>query len=346
MGELERAYEKRRRKLLYSIFIVALIFLGGTIGYMLIEGWDLLKALFVTAITISTVGYEIPSDISRAGRIFTMFLILSGITGALYGLTNLTAFIVEGEVMEVFKKRRMMKMIASFKDHYVVIGVGRVGRYVVRELVRSNSPVVIIDNNETAIKNLMEELDRDIPYILGDATLETTLSQANLAAAKAMVTTLPEDSQNVLVVLTAKWMNPNLNVVSIARETSNISKLLYAGADNVISPAEIAGTRIATTLLHPGLTGFLDVVSRTEGQAIKMESVEVPADSPMANLTLEKARIPQKTGLIIISIRKGNRSIFNPGKETLIEPGDELFVLGHPDKIKKLKTMVTGEIQE
>ena len=169
---------------------------------------------------------------------------------------------------------------------------------------------------------------------------------ANISMADSLITTLPDDSQNVFTILTARTMNPTIKIISIINDSRNTSKLLYAGADNVISPYEIVGTRIAAMLLRPSIVSFLDVINRTGGKMLRIDAVPVPPDSPMVGLTLGKSQIPQKTGLIVIAMRKRGELIFNPKSNTKIDKGDELIVLGEVEKLENLAKLVKGEIVE
>ena len=340
---IEIAFKKRLKKLFLTLFMIIGVFIMGVLGYMVIEGWSFSRSVFMTAITISTVGYELPQELSTAGLVFTLFLIVAGVSVVLYGFTNLTAFIVEGEMKEYFERRRRMKKISSIRDHSVIIGAGRIGRYVIRELMENRKPFVIVEKDESTIFELQNEFDVDMNYIIGDATSEDTLVMANIPMADSLITTLPDDSQNVFTILTARTMNPTIKIISIINDSRNTSKLLYAGADSVISPYEIVGTRIAAMLLRPSIVSFLDVINRTGGKMLRIDAVPVPSNSPIVGLTLEKTQIPQKTGLIVIAMRKRGELIFNPKSDTKIDGGDELIVLGEVEKLENLAKLVKGE---
>ncbi|MDI3517199.1 MAG: voltage-gated potassium channel [Thermotogota bacterium] len=339
----EEIYEKRLKKLRLAVLLIAIVFISGTLGYVVIEGWNILESFFMTLITISTVGYGIVRELSPAGTIFTMILIVAGISVVLNALSNLAAFIVEGEILEVYRRRKMMKDISKLKDHHVVVGLGKVGRYVASELARAGEPVVVIDESEETIQNFMEEEElARLLWVCGDATDENVLARANVANARTAVVTLPEDADNVFALLTIKSLNPSITTIATVNNPRNASKLLRAGADRVISPSEIVGGRIAAMLTRPGLVSFLDVINRPGKRQLRMEIVVVPEGSLLAGKTLAETAIPQKTGLIVIAIQKKGEEHFNPTKETLIEEGDALFVLGEPEQIEKLRSLVGG----
>jgi len=338
-------YEKRLRRLLLAVLLVVVVFLFGTFGYMIIEGWNFLEALFMTLITISTVGYGIIKELNPAGTVFTMVLIVAGISVVLNTLSNLAAFIVEGEVLEIYRRRKMMKEIGKLEKHHVVVGLGKVGRYVVAELLRAGEDVVAVDESEEVIQSFIEEEELShLLWICGDATDETTLARANVANACAAVVALPEDSKNVFALLTIKFLNPSIIAIATVNNPRNATKLFRAGADRVISPSEIVGGRIAAMLTRPGLVSFLDVINRPGKRQLRMEIVTVPSGSPLVGRTLAEAAIPQKTGLIVIAIQKGNEEYFNPTKGTIIEGGNALFVLGEPHQIEALKNLVEGRL--
>jgi len=338
-------YEKRLRRLRLAVLLIVVVFLFGTFGYMIIERWNFLEALFMTLITISTVGYGIIRELSPAGTVFTMVLIVAGISVVLNTLSNLAAFIVEGEILEIYRRRKMMKEIGKLEGHHVVVGLGKVGRYVVAELLRAGEDVVAVDESEEAIQSLIEEEELShLLWICGDATDETTPSRTNVAKARAAVVALPEDAENVFALLTIKSLNPSITAIATVNNPRNATKLLRAGADRVISPSEIVGGRIAAMLTRPGLVSFLDVINRPGKRQLRMEIVAVPSGSPLAGRTLAEAAIPQKTGLIVIAVQKGNEEYFNPTKETVIEGGNALFVLGEPHQIEALKNLVEGHV--
>ena len=313
------------KRIMMFIGLIAAIFALGTLGYMIIEKWSLIEALFMTAITISTVGYSLPEQISNAGKIFSMILILSGVSIVLYGISSITSIFLEGDLQRYLALRRRMRMIEKLKNHHIIVGVGRTGRHIVSEFLRSGEPFVVIDVDEEKIKHLTELFDKEFPYVVGDASEEETLVKAGVRRAKSLI---------------ARTMNPSLNIISRASDASAMRKLLYAGVTSVVTISEIAGVRMAMMAANPELISFLDVVTFSGERNLRMELIKVPEDSPIVGKTLAELQIPQRTGLIIISIKKGGNYLFNPKGDTVVESGNALIVLGDLEGVNKMKEIV------
>ncbi len=302
----------------------------------------------MTIITISTVGYGTPEDLSMAGEIFTSILILASLTIVLYALSNITAFFVEGRVNEVLRRRKFLKKIRKFSEHYIIVGSGMLGRNICRELLKMGENIVVIDNNEELIKHL-EETEQpgsgEVVYLLGDATNEEVLENAGVKKANGLITTLPSDADNVFVVLTARSLKKDLNIISEVTDPTNMKKLEYAGANRTIPLPEIGAHRIINMLLNPDIVGFLDSITRSGGLELRFEKIDIPDSFPEEGLTLEKMKIPQRTGLIVIAVSDGTQSIFNPSASTSIKRGYSIMVLGEYNKIEKLRNLInSGEL--
>lgn len=327
--------------------MIAVIVIG-VVGYSIIQGWDPLQSFFMTIITISTVGYGTPEDLTIAGEIFTSILILASLTVVLYALSNITAFFVEGRVNQVLRRRRFLKKIEKFKKHYIIVGSGMLGRNICRELLKMGENVVVVDNNEELIKHLEESNqlgNGEVVYLLGDATNEEVLENAGVKKATGLITTLPSDADNVFVVLTARSLNKDLNIISEVTDPTNMKKLEYAGVNRTIPLPEIGAHRIVNMLLNPDIVGFLDSITRSGGLELRFEKIDIPDNFPKDGLTLEKMKIPQRTGLIVIAVSDGTQSIFNPSASTVIKKGYSIMVLGEYRKIEKLRNLVSsGEL--
>ena len=330
-------YRRLIKKFVITAVLISIVFFSGAIGYWLIEGWSFLDALFESAITISTVGYGIPENISDAGKVFSMVLIFAGISVVLYGVSALTQFIIEGEINKYLLVRRRLKMIDKLRDHHIVVGAGKTGKHIISEFLRSKSPFVVIDKSEDGIKRLQEFFQREFLYIVGDATEEDILIQAGIDRAKSLITTLPDDTKNVFVVLSARTLNPGLNIISRASDIESMRKLLYAGATSVVATAELTGVRMAMMATNPGLISFLDVVAFSGRENLRLEEIAVPDGSFMAGKTLAQIQLPQWANVIVISMRKGGSYIFNPKGDTLVEAGDRLIILGKEEDLNRLQ---------
>jgi voltage-gated potassium channel len=319
----------------YFLFILT----GGAIGYMAIEGWSLRDALYMTAITISAVGYDEVFPLSPSGRSFTMILIFLGITGIGIYLGLLTSFIVEFDLRTTIKQKRIMKRIEKLNGHIVVCGCGRTGRRVVLDLIEAKRAFVVVEINPDRMELLLEDYPETI-WIEGDATHDQTLEAAGLSRASGLVATLSTDSDNVYVCLSARSSNPELTIVARAYEDETIQKLYRAGASHVVSPNITGALRMSSVLLRPSVLSFLDVTIRSRDVSLRLEQATVGQSSSLAGSTLKSARIREETGLMVIAIRKdgpGSDFVFNPIADTSMQVGDELIVLGQPDQIERLK---------
>lgn len=312
---------------------------GGAIGYMAIEGWSPRDALYMTAITISAVGYDEVFPLSPSGRSFTMILIFLGITGIGIYLGLLTSFIVEFDLRTTIKQNRMMKRIGKLDGHIVVCGCGRTGRRVVLDLIEAKRAFVVVEINPDMIELLLEDYPEAI-WIEGDATHDQTLEAAGLSRASGLVATLSTDSDNVYVCLSARSSNPELTIVARAYEDESIDKMYRAGASHVVSPNITGALRMSSVLLRPSVLSFLDVAIRSPHVSLRLEQATVGSSSKLDGSTLKRARIREETGLMVIAIRKAGEATdfaFNPIADTQLDAGDEMIVLGQPDQIERLR---------
>lgn len=327
-----------QKKLFFVLFLITAIVIYGTVGYMFIEKINFLDALYMTVITLATVGYKEVKDLSINGKIFTILLIFSGFGVFTYALTTGAKIIIEGEIKEAFKKRNMKKKIDNLRDHYIICGFGRMGRIIAKELRSNNIPFVIVEKNR---ENLPEE--GDFLYIKGDATKDEILKGAGIERAKGLITVLSSDTENLYVVLSAKGLNPELFIVARAAEEGAEIKLKRAGADRVVSPYHIGGLRIAHTVLRPTVVDFLEFATRSEHVEIQIEEIPVQKGSILAGRTIGESDIGKGIGAIIIGIKRADGSmIFNPTSQTKIEEGDTLIVLGEAPKLLILEKMASG----
>lgn len=325
-------------RLALALGYFGLLLLGGSLGYHLIEGWPYRDALYMTAITISAVGYEEVFPLSEAGRRLTMMLILFGITGIGIYLGILTSLLVELDLRNTLKRKKLMSRIGRLEGHIIVCGAGRTGRRVITELLDSKQSFVVIEMDPDHITRLLDE-HPDLLYIEGDATQDQTLEAAGIAEAASLVATLSSDSDNVYVCLSARSLNPDLEIVARAYDDESIDKLYRAGADHVESPNVTGAVRMSSTLLRPGVMTFLDVATRSRDVALRLESATVGASSALDGVPLRNARIREETGLMVIALRKKDNGgfTFNPVADTLLERDDEMIVLGDADQIARLQ---------
>ncbi len=323
------------KRIFFIPLLLIVILLAGTIGYIIIEDMTFIDALYMTVITLATVGFREVKELSKEGKIFTIILILSGFGVFTYALTVGARIIIEGEIKEVFKKRKMRKKVDALLDHYIVCGYGRMGSIIVKELLANKMPVVIIEKNPS---NLPE--NDNITYFAGDATNDEILKLAGIDRAKGLITVLPSDAENLYVVLSARELNSNLFIVARAVEKEAEPKLKRAGANRVVSPYFIGGLRIAHTVLRPNVVDFLEFATSSEYVEIQIEEVDIAPNSPLIGKSIAQSGIGRDLGIIIIGIRRADgRMKFNPNSQTIIKEGDTLIVLGQTENLSRLENL-------
>jgi voltage-gated potassium channel len=327
-----------------AVLLLLAIVIIGTVGYMLIEDYSVVDALYMTIITMSTVGFGEVDPLSTGGRIFTFFLIVISFGIFAYAVTTLTRYIVDGIFRYYYMDVKVGKKIVKLKNHVIVCGYGRNGRQAMEELMQRNMDAVIIDSQE----NIIDEI-RGYPnmlYIQGDATSEETLESAGIKQARALITALPNDANNLFVVLTARELNPNLKIISRASDGQSVKKLKSAGATNVIMPDRIGGQRMAKLVAQPDVVEFLDYIMLQSPDAVYIEELSCNnLDSCFTNRSIGEWSIRKHTGANIIGLKtRDNKYVVNPGPDAKISSNDQLFVLGKKDQIQKLKDVLTGKI--
>ncbi|MEW6161871.1 MAG: NAD-binding protein [Nitrospirota bacterium] len=328
------------KRLIPVLPLVFLVVAFGTAGYMIIEGWNFLDSLYMTVITLATVGYREVGTPSTAGMWFTIILIISGVGTMLYALSIGARVLLEGELREIFGRRRLEKKIKEIRDHYIICGYGRMGKIIARELKDKDVKFVVIEKNPV----IHEHVKEDFLILEGDATLDESLKAAGMERAKGLISVLPSDAENLYVVLSAKGINPDLFIVARAGEEGSEQKLLRAGADRVISPYHTGGLKIAHTVLKPAVVDFIEFATKSGNIDLQMEEIPVPGGSGLAGLTLDQCGIGRELGIIIVAIKRASGDMsFNPTFRTIIEPGDTLIVLGEVSKLKILEEMAAAK---
>lgn len=326
---------KLRRRLIIALALVLFIVSFGTIGYIVVEGWNFQDSLYMTVTTLTTVGYREVRELSSAGRWFTIILIIGGVGTMLYALSAGAKVLMEGEFQEVLGRRRLEKKMKELKDHYIICGYGRMGKIIVRELKSEKVKFAVIEKNA-----ILHEKEEDF-LIIGDATQDELLKEVGIERAKGLITVLPTDAENLYVVLSAKGLNPNLFIVARAGEEGSEQKLLRAGADRVISPYHIGGLRIAHTVLKPAVVDFIELATQSGNIDLQLEEISIPDVSRFSGLSLDQCGFGKELGVIIVAIKKTSGDMqFNPTFRTLVEPGDTLIALGEVSKLKALEEMI------
>jgi voltage-gated potassium channel len=316
---------------LFSALLVAL----GTVGYMLIENWSLLDSLYMTVITLSTIGYGEVHAVSQPGRIFTLVLIVLGVGFFLYVIGNVVQFLVEGRIRIVLGRHKLDKQINQLNNHYIVCGYGRMGRALCRYLTQKQLKFVVIEKNVDRISVMNED---GILYIAGEATAEENLMKAGLKKASNLITALGTDADNVFLVLLAKGLNPNIYVVARASQNASKRPLYTAGADVVVSPFDVGARRMAHAVLRPNVIRFLELAFADESTDIHIEEITVAASSKLVDVSLQESGIRQNYEVIILSIiNEDGTMVFNPSANTRICAGGSVIAVGSIDSLMQLE---------
>ena len=324
-----------RKKFILALALIFLVIAFGTAGYQLIEGWNFLDALYMTIITLTTVGYREVHELSSTGMIFTIVLLLVGVGTVLYALSAGAKLILEGELQELFGRKRLEKKIKELKGHYIVCGFGRMGKIISKELKVKNVPFVAIEKSSDAMTRTDELL-----IIAGDATNDDILKEAGIERARGLISVLPTAAENLYVVLSARELNPDLHIVARAGEEGSENKLKRAGANKVVSPYHIGGLRIAHTVLRPAVVDFIEFATRTGNIELQMEEVTIPEGSIMEGQSLDQCGIGRELGVIIVGIKRSTGEMkFNPTSRSTIKAGDILIGLGETSKLNILEEM-------
>jgi len=314
------------RRLALAIALLASIIIVGVVGYVVIEGWSFFDALYMTVITVGTVGYSEVRELTSAGRVFTMVLIFGGFGAMIFFLGTVIDFVFEGHLKGLLEGRRMGKHIDSLSGHHIVAGLGRVGSVVADKLSEEGVDFVVIDADEERVEFAREKGWLVVP---GDATSEETHHLAGVERARSLVTALDTDADNLFVTVTARSLNPDLFIVARSSHESSEGKLKKAGANRVITPNIIGGRRMATMVLDPAVSDFLDLVTHGDNIEFRLEEIEVKAGSSFAGKTIRDAAVRAKTGVYILAIQAPNGIVnTNPDSDTVLSIGDRLVVLG------------------
>ncbi len=321
-----------------AVLFLAAVVITGIAGYHFLEGYTWLEALYMTIITLSTVGFREVRPLSSIGMIFTIALVIGGLGVVFYTAVTITAKVVEGEFQQFFGRKRMEKRIGALADHYLVCGCGRIGEVICRELASKPVPFVVIEQDDERIRKVEEA-----GYLLlkGDATDEKVLLAAGAMKARGLFATLPVDADNVFVTLTAKELNPSIFVVARAETERSERTLAHAGADKVISPYAMGGHRMAQAALRPAVVDIIELATHYQSLELQLEEIVVPSGSPCEGVTLRESGLYQEPGAIVVAIKRASGGmIFNPSTDERIEAGDRLVALGEVVRLRGLERRV------
>jgi voltage-gated potassium channel len=325
-----------RKIVLWASVLLAILFLG-SLGFVWIEGWSFFDGLYMTGITLTTVGFGEVHPLSKVGRAYTLVLLLAGMGVMLYIVTSLARVVVEGEIRQALGKRKLLTRIKRLKGHYIICGFGRIGEIIARQLKEKGIPLVVVENNPEHVSRLEES---GYSFVAGDATREEVLQEAGIERASGLVAVVHSDADNVYITLTARSLKPDLYIVARAEERGAEQKLKRAGADKVESPYEIGGRKMAYAILRPTVTTFMEL-AMAEGVDLSMEEVAVEPTSPLIGLALKDSGIRRDLDIIVVAIKRASgEMLYNPTPDTQIEGEDTLVVLGMRQNLEALEKLV------
>jgi len=334
-----RSLGGKDRRILFALLAVIVAMGCGAIGFHLIEGWSILDSLYAAAQTVTTVGYGDVTPATQNGRLFAMFFMLASVGVVLYALTATVHTIVQSELVATFGERRQSRKMSKLRNHFIVCGAGRVGSHLVRTLVNSNEDFVVIERDSQRVAELTQ---LGVIVLVRDATLEETLREAGVQAARGLAACLPDDADNVYVVLTARDLNPNLHIVARAAEEQAEAKLIRAGANRVVAPTIIGGHRMAMALTKPAVDDFIGSITANE-LGLAFEEVKVDSASRLVGRKLSETNIRAELDIVIVSIKRTDGQIlFNPSGDAAINSDDVLIAIGQAESLMKLNTLAQG----
>jgi voltage-gated potassium channel len=337
-----------RNRLLAGFVALLLVIVGGTLGYWLIGNgqWSVSDCLYMTVITVTTVGYGevLPGmDVVAHARTFTIVLLVFGTGVIVYFASTITAFVVEGDLKNLLKLKRLKKRIRRMKDHVIVCGAGSTGRHIVEELITASVPVVAIDRSESQLRELTEKFPRaELGYVVGDATNDEVLEQAGLVQASGVVATLSSDKDNLYVVVSARLLNSRARIIARCAELNHVDKIKRAGADGVVSPNHIGGMRMASELLRPEVVRFLDEMLRDKRALMRIDQVRIGPSSALDGAALRDAEIRERYGMTVLAVRATDDApwVYNPEPTQALRSGTTVVVLGSAEQVSRLRAAV------
>jgi voltage-gated potassium channel len=332
----------RISRFLLALLVPIVLLVGGTLGYHLIEGWPLFDAFYMTVITLTTVGYGEVHHLSHAGRVFTVILLLFGVFTVFYLGTELIRGVISGELGELLGRQRMERSLAGLKDHVIVCGHGRMGRFVCREFSAMKLPFVAIERNAQALEGLHSSNGKAL-HLVGDATSDEVLDRAGVTRARSLISALPSDADNLYITMTARLLNERLFIIARAEEDVAEQKLLRAGANRVISPYVLAGHKVSQAVLRPSVVDFIELASKTTHLELQIEEIQLASGSSMAGQQLRDSTLRRDLGVVVLAIRKPTGAmVSDPAPETVLEVGDTLVTLGRRDQLDRVAALARG----
>jgi voltage-gated potassium channel len=334
------------RRLLYAVIVLVGTAAVSVAGYRLLGGSNvtLLQALYMAVITLAGIGYGEIVDTSHNPtlRVFNIFVVLFGVTIMVYVFSVVTAFLVEGEITNLFRRRKMQKRISELKDHYIICGLGDTGRYVIEELQALHKPYVVIETHEDYVEKF-RDTHRDLLYIIGDATDETVLDQTSVERAKGLITCLATDKDNLVITFLVRQKNPDIRIVArCSDEAKSSERMLKAGADSTVSPNRIGGLRLASEVLRPHVVQFLDAMLKEHSRTLRIEEIEVPTGSRWIGQSLERLNLRSRHNLVALAVKNSGMHpspafLVNPPDEQVLQDGTVVIVMGDVNDVQRAR---------
>ena len=338
-------YRSPLRQLVRPIALLMGIFGIGTVGYWLLGGgtWSWMDCAYMTVLTLSTVGFHeaVPIGADPLLRAYTISLILVGAGSMVYLLSNITAFVVEGELNEVIRRRRMDKRIERMQGHYVVCGVGRNGEHAAVQMHRGGHDLVVVDHSQEAIDAFLAMVDGEVPWVIGDAGDDAVLERAGIGRARGLIAALAADQDNLYLVLAARELNPTIRIVAKVNEQRSRKKMIQVGVQQVVSPSAMGGYRMYQEMVRPQVTDFMDYLLHESGEDLAMDEVPIGPGSRLAGQRLADSGIRTRTNVLVVGVRDGAGDAFtyNPGPDFVLAAGSTLIVIGRRVSVADLREM-------
>ena len=318
-----------------SVVLLTTVVCVGTAGYVVIEGWDVFDAFYMTITTVTTVGYGEIHPLSRAGRMFNSGVVIVGAATVLYTFSFLMARLVEGDLQARWTRRRRERMLDELNHHFIVCGFGRIGQIVAREFTRQRVPLVIIERD---VERMQAAIDMGYLAVEADASSEEVLKRVGIGRARGFIAAVSTDADNVFAILTARLLRPDLYIIGRAETEDAKAKLVRAGADRVLSPYQIGGLQLAQTALRPAVVDFVQLATSSDNLDLNMEQVQIAEGAPLADRSIVDASLRQRFGVVVVGIQRANGAMeFNPPPDSVMRVGDYLVVLGQAKNLRELE---------
>lgn len=319
--------QPRTLRLSLYIFLFIAVLAVGTVGYHSIERWPLIDCLYMTVITVSTVGFGEVHPLTHHGRLFTIFLVFFGVTSAALSLTALFEYFILRGLANLFGRNKMDKQIEKLNRHIIICGYGRTGEYIVRDLQKMNKAFVVIEGDPERLELLAQA---NMLYIAGDPSEEDLLEAAGVGRAEALVASLPKDADNLFLTINARSMSRDLHIIARVQDPGNSRKLVKAGANQVVSPFSTGAARIVQLLTRPATVDLIELVPGKENLSLEVCEIAVDEESRLAHKTLAEARVRQTLGCMVFALKRGSETVFDPDPQMRIQPGDVLLAIQKP----------------